>query len=287
MGIYEKLFKSIYKEELINASDETLMHVKNSIKELRILYKANNPIFEYTKKLRDAYMLCYYVNYTYIVDKIIREEIGSELKNVLDDEISICVYAAGPAPELYASINLLASLNYNKFNSYCLDINTSWESQRDVTINLIKNKRENIQLNNTNIKCNLKESLDSCEGYYREINSKCRLYFMNNCINHLSINDAKSIIYRMKNIKKGSIFTIVDLNYDTVRDVLQIITSNPNLNELGEFLSVHISGDPKCTYLKNNKPSDLVINKIFNKENLLHAKYKTEYYYIIYKKNIN
>ena len=273
-NIYEEIFSEIYGYPVCNLNENNSRNIRDSIIKLRASYRSNEPITEYDKSsIRKAYMLAYYPNYMNLVYELVKLHIVDNLTNEAR-RIKVVFFAAGPGPEVSG---VLKGLNDSKFNKRLdiniLDLEKGWEKERKVTSNIIK-KLDNLKISSLNhlsgcdLTVNCKQICSNWVSCEKSI-FQGDLYFMNNCINHMGSE---------VNLKQGAIFTIIDLDYENVRNTIRSL--NNDCNDIVQVISTNINSKISVSKLNVKLPNE-ISKYIFNNTKGLIAKKNTNYYYII------
>lgn len=284
-NIYEEIFSEIYGYPVCNLNENNSRNIRDSIIKLRASYRSNEPITEYDKSsIRKAYMLAYYPNYMNLVYELVKLYIVDNLTNEAR-RIKVVFFAAGPGPEVSG---VLKGLNDSKFNKRLdiniLDLEKGWEKERKVTSNIIK-KLDNLKISSLNhlsgcdLTVNCKQICSNWVSCEKSI-FQGDLYFMNNCINHMGseVNFIENLRLKISNLKQGAIFTIIDLDYENVRNTIRSL--NNDCNDIVQVISTNINSKISVSKLNVKLPNE-ISKYIFNNTKGLIAKKNTNYYYII------
>lgn len=284
-NIYEEIFSETYGYPVCNLNENNSRNIRDSIIKLRSSYRSNEPITEYDKSsIRKAYMLAYYPNYMNLVYELVKLHIVDNLTNEAR-RIKVVFFAAGPGPEVSG---VLKALNDSKFNKRLdiniLDLEKGWEKERKVTSNIIK-KLDNLKISSLNhlsgcdLTVNCKQICSNWVSCEKSI-FQGDLYFMNNCINHMGpeVNFIENLRLKISNLKQGAIFTIIDLDYENVRNTIRSL--NNDCNDIVQVISTNINSKISVSKLNVKLPNEMS-KYIFNNTKGLIAKKNTNYYYII------
>lgn len=287
-NIYEDIFSQVYGYSTNFLDSKNSKNIRESILALRKSYQSNEPITAYDEKeIRKAYMLAYYPNYMNLAYELTKAYIIDDLINVNSRKIKMVFFAAGPAPEVSGVLKVLNDLEYNKrLEVNILDLEKGWEDERKATSIIIK-KMSNLKISTLKhlSGCDLTVDCKSaCNNWiYCEKNIfQGNLYFMNNCINHMSeeVKFIEKLKIKISNLKQGAIFVITDLDYINVKNVLNKL--NNKCDEIVEVISTNIDSKISVSRLNIQLPEKME-KYIFNSEGL-RAKKNTKYYYIILKR---
>lgn len=288
-NVYENILKEVYEYGLEELDEKKSEDIRENIIKLRNSYRVDTPVTDYDNEdIRKAYMLAYYPNYTLPINKIMKDFVIPEIENNTSKRLKISFFAAGPAPELYGSLKALNEINFNKrLDVFILDYEKQWEKEREVTVKLLKNMG--------NIKISPLEYISGCD-LRLDCKSKCvnwincekkvfysDIYIMENCINHMQedVNFDEKLRKKLSYMKNESLFIIIDLNYQNVKNVLNnIVKFN---EEYVEVLASNINSNPDKSVLDILIP-EKIKQYIFTGQKGLIAKKNTNYYYLILKR---
>ena len=282
--IMQELFNrnEIYEETRIRALKATQTYVID----LRRSYRNTPCNVNYEDRfLRAAYMLAYFPYYIETVHRVLDGLPNYHLpRYIFDNNMNICFYGAGPAPELLGFLSYL-ELHRNsvqRINSYLFDAATQWETCRDICANYMAPVYWRGIVDINPIRCNMLECFTCEHNLCDEVIPTARFHIMQNCLNDMVGNPVGIInAFRKLFIKLtlGSIFIIIDLNYLGVRDLLNVIEQDIVSKHLG------IAIKPVCTENEWYKPGfDIpqeLIDHIFDNGPETIPKKYTKYYSLV------
>lgn len=289
-NIYEKIFNKVYGYPTDELNVNNSKNIRESIIALRESYRTNTPITAYDEKqIRKAYMLAYYPNYMKLSYELSKKYIVEHLiNNTRINRIKVVFFAAGPAAEASGVLKALSDVGCSKrLDISILDLEKGWEEERKVT-SMIINKMTNLKISSLNHLSGCDLTIDckkvcsnwpSCEKNIFQSD----LYFMENCINHMSkeVDFTERLKRKIKDLKQGALFTIIDLDYANVKSVIRNLKNN--CSEIVDVISTNIDSGTSSSRLDTKLP-DKISEYIFDDSEGLIAKKNTKYYYIILKR---
>lgn len=292
-NIYRDIFKEIYGFDLNHIDGVKAKPIKESIVRLRTSYLNDMPVTDYDNSgIRKAYMLTYYPNYVLLAYELIKNVMNTiivEFQGSRKKRLKLVYFAAGPGPEVYGSLKALDELNFNKrIEPYILDFEEQWENERQVTCNLVKNTL-NLRISTFNYISGCDLRID-CENGKCSSCTSCEetvflgdIFFMENCINHMSkeVNFSEKLKRKIQKMKSGAFFVIIDLDYSNVKEVFESIIKNGT--DIVEVYSTNIYSGISKSRLNIDMPSKME-EYIFDRSPRLMAKKNTNYYYLILKR---
>lgn len=257
-----------------------LAGLKLQVKELRSLLKGAFANIDYSDRFtRTAYMLAYFPFYIEPIYYVTKSHI-SKLIEANTSEINICFIGGGPLPELLGlSKSISAKNNVSILNCSILDAFPYWITEREYCTKSLLEDYFKGEVGIDSLTFNLWSNNLKIP---KEIHN-ADLVVAQNCINDCP-KDRFSIMKNnfqiiWNNMKKSSSIIILDLNYNTISDLLKNLKKYFSQNG-GEIVQ-DISWDekrpniPKCQHLEE---------LLFEQTDGLWAKGKVKYYSLIVKK---
>lgn len=292
-NIYINIFKEIYGFDLNDIDKDKAKPIKENIVSLRKSYLNDTPVTDYNNSdIRKAYMITYYPNYVSLAYELIKNVMNTvimEFKESSKKRLKLVYFAAGPGPEVYGSLKALNELKFDKrIEPYILDYEEQWENERQVTCNLVKNTL-NLRISTFNYISGCDLRID-CESSKCSSCTSCEetvflgdIFFMENCINHMSqeVNFSEKLKRKIEKTKSGAFFVIIDLDYTNVKEVFESIIKNTT--DIVEVYCTNICSQISTSRLNFDMPSKME-EYIFDRSARLIAKKNTKYYYLILKR---
>lgn len=286
-NIYEMIFNNLYLYPIEELNENNSKDIRASILALRESYRNNTPVTAYDEKsIRKAYMLAYYQNYMKLSYEITKRHIVENLiNNSMIKRIKIVFFAAGPAPEASGVLKAFSEAGCSKrLEVSILDLEKGWEVERKVTSKLINNMT-NLKISSLNHLSGCDLTIDckkACSNWTSCENNifQADLYFMENCINHMSkeVNFTERLKRKIEDLKTGALFTIIDLDYNNVKNVMKNLKFE--CVDTVDVISTNIDSEVSVSRLDIDIPKE-IRKYIFDGSNGLIAKKNTNYYYII------
>lgn len=289
-NLYEEIFNRCYGYKLEDLEESDASQIRNCIVELRKSYKNDMPITEYSdENIRKAYMLAYYPNYIIPAYNLMKTIIIPSLKKFnVKSRLKIRFFAAGPGAEVYGTLKALEEVEYDKrLDVAMLDYENGWINQRNITSEIIKNLNLKVSSLHHTLGCDLrKDCKENCTNWTSCENSVFQgdIYFMQNCINHMEVNSPfeSAIVERIKLLKSGACFVIIDLDYLNVKKILKNILYKTN--KFASIVCTNIDKEPEKCRINFQMPENMK-KYIFDSSDNLIPKKNTKYYYMILTKN--
>lgn len=257
-----------------------LAGLKLQVKELRSLLRGAFANIDYSDRFtRTAYMLAYFPFYIEPIYYVTKPCINNLIETSLS-ELNICFIGGGPIPELLGlSKSISSKNNVKKLNCNVLDEFDYWVTEREYCTKAILSDYYDGEISINSFKFNLW----SDNLIIPDLISKSDMVVAQNCINDCPQNKfqtmKKNFQQIWKNIKKGSSIIILDLNYDTINELLKDLKVYFCKN--GGIVIQDIIKDekrpniPKCQHLEE---------LLFEQVDGLIAKRSVKYYSLIVKK---
>ncbi|WP_407931551.1 hypothetical protein [Ignavibacterium album] len=257
-----------------------LAGLKLQVKELRSLLKGAFANIDYSDRFtRTAYMLAYFPFYIEPIYYVTKPHIN-KLLDAGFSEINICFIGGGPLPELLGlSKSISYTNNVKKLNCTVLDEFDYWVTERECCTKVLLSDyyKGDVIINS------FKFNLWSDKLTIPRAISNSDLVVAQNCINDCPQNKFKTMknnFYQIwKNIKKGSSIIILDLNYDTINELLKELKEYFSNNEGVVIQDISKNEKrpniPKCQHLEE---------LLFERTDGLLARRVVKYYSLIVKK---
>jgi hypothetical protein len=225
--LYEHILEGLYTENKIvteKQKEEFLQNLQFNVRDLRSGYKNSCVQADYRdKSTQAAYLLAYYPQYAEMTYAILERQNFKRIP-LQDKVLKVCLFGAGPAPEIPALLDFFSnqkSLQVNSIIVYAYDIAASnWGFSHNIVRKFVVPKIWTKQFEFVAF------DLDLCsKNVFSAIKTKIsgsHLFLFQNCLNELSqtrvaIQNIESLIQEMS---KKSILIIADLaNYKGNLDV--------------------------------------------------------------------
>ena len=271
-----------------------LEKMRDPVTDLRLRYDGLGSNVNFNNDLtRTAYLLSYFPYYIEPIYSSLCDVDPSITTSCLGNkEISAAFLGAGPAPELLGLVSFLNDNQHNtkELNAYFFDkYSDSWGEYQELTCQTlgpiywpgghVNTKRMNFDFHDM-------DAVRDTE--FQNTIKNCDLIVIQNCLNdHIKrigfINEFLQSVFL--STKPGSLFVIMDLNYDPIRVFMKGFSSWVEKGGRG-YVELEVSDEPRCMrsniYLHSELKSHLFID---DAQKHLCSKEKTEYYSAVISRN--
>lgn len=263
----EIIAKELFQLNGIQANDQAIRALeatKPKVTTLRNLYKEDSCSVDYGDQyLRAAYMLAYFPHYIEQVHFLLGDLPQSVKDSLFGGEtIRVSAFGCGPCPELLGAASFIGEHypDLKKINAFLMDIyNKDWEKCLNMCKGPLSKEYWDGEINTYPLKCDLLQPCASCE---KESNYHCghyvptsTLYIAQNCFNDVSVKSEQvlnKIVNTFRKAEKGSVLLVLDLDFKTIKDMmnrLQTVLVEENLGEiLVPFSDTALRHDPAFSY---------------------------------------
>jgi hypothetical protein len=268
-----------------NLTRESLRKTQPYVKSLRETYR-NFSAVDYSHRYnKGAYLLAYYPAYTEILYNVLRNLPQDIIVPSFEQtKLRGCFFGAGPAPEI---IGWLSYLEENvsiveTATAYLLDKYVNiWRVGQEITRYQVAPKfwpdRKIItvphEFDFLNIDTYWNESVERCV-------SLCNFFVMQNCLNELikaSSDFLENLLWIFRQIPIGSIFIIIDPNFQKVRDFISKFQKTVIQQGLGKVVQ---SVTDKCQVFRSQFEIPAIIQEeLLTGEDLLKPRQNINYYF--------
>ena len=284
------IFNKIYGFDCLDLAtfSDKVREIRESVYKLKNSFKGEGTNVCYNESdICKAYMLSYFPAHVRPAEDIMCQFIIDKLKFI--NTLNLTYFAAGADSEIYGTMRALANRNIcDNVNLQVFDINKSWNEIHQITFEIC-DKLIPINFFDFHADCDIMRPCQNCSGYnncIKNIFSVTDIYFVQNYISHAtSVNKfVNKLRHFISHSKKDSLFVIIDLNYDIVKEAFERITDNKFLEENGVYLVkkyTPVEGEPISAKMTFSIPP-ILEKYIFTGENFAFtAKRFMNYYYVI------
>ncbi|HBK21596.1 MAG TPA: hypothetical protein DDZ60_03540 [Planktothrix sp. UBA10369] len=218
--ILEGLENSIdfYNKKNHGTFENYLQSLQKPAEQLWYSYRSSQVKVNYSEpSIQAVYLMRYYPHYAYMNFQILEIIHGQNLlKNLTNETLEVCLFGAGPCPEIVGLSKFLSEQyqNIKKLTVNVYDIaSDEWTLSRNITEKFIIPEywSGDLKLNSN--------YLDLCES--NSINSikttikKSQIFIFQNCLNEIyNVSTVQSNLnFLLSEIPLGSVIIIIDLNY--------------------------------------------------------------------------